>query len=162
MADPQDRPDEGPEAVPPVPPKKAAPKKGTKRRRGVTVEPTDLGPSDASGVAVTDVLPSGLAFVSAAPSQGAYTAATGVWTVGSVANGASATLAIVATVTQAGTIVNTATTRSLSGPTTIPRAARTACPTGWPRSPPAGISSHCGPVRAMSSSSATRAWPVTC
>ena len=84
-----------------------APAVGTNVTFTITV--SDLGPSDASGVAVTDVLPSGLTFVSASPSQGAYTAATGVWTVGSVANGASATLAIVATVTQAGTIVNTAT-----------------------------------------------------
>ncbi|MEO8053919.1 MAG: hypothetical protein ABI768_02120 [Acidobacteriota bacterium] len=84
-----------------------APAVGTNVTFTITV--SDLGPSDASGVAVTDVLPSGLTFVSAAPSQGAYTAATGVWTVGSVANGGSATLAIVATVTQPGTIVNTAT-----------------------------------------------------
>lgn len=84
-----------------------APAVGTNVTFTITV--SDLGPSDASGVAVTDLLPSGLAFVSAAPSQGAYTAATGVWTVGSVANGASATLAIVATVMQPGTIVNTAT-----------------------------------------------------
>ena len=69
----------------------------------------DLGPSDATNLAVTDVLPSGLAFVSATPSQGSYVSATGVWTVGSVVNGGSATLAIVATVTQAGAIVNRAT-----------------------------------------------------
>jgi uncharacterized repeat protein (TIGR01451 family) len=84
-----------------------APAVGTNVTYTVTV--SDLGPSDASGVALTDVLPTGLAFVSAAPSQGTYTAATGVWAVGSVANGASATLSVVATVTQAGTIVNTAT-----------------------------------------------------
>ena len=40
------------------------------------------GPSPATGVAVTEVLSAGLAFESAAPSQGAYDSATGLWTVG--------------------------------------------------------------------------------
>ena len=43
------------------------------------------GPSPATGVAVTEVLSAGLAFESAAPSQGAYDSATGIWTVGSLA-----------------------------------------------------------------------------
>lgn len=74
-----------------------------------TITASDLGPSDASGVAITDILPSGLTFVSATPSQGTYSAATGVWTIGGIAVGALPSLQIVATVTQAGTIVNTAT-----------------------------------------------------
>ena len=53
------------------------------------------GPNDATGVTVTDKLPTGLKFVSASVS-GAYDAATGVWTVGNLANGATATLKIVA------------------------------------------------------------------
>ena len=69
---------------------------------------TNQGPSPATGVAVTDVLSAGLAFDSAAPSQGAYDQATGVWTVGSLDNGASAGLTLTARVTQAGTITNTA------------------------------------------------------
>ena len=43
------------------------------------------GPSPATGVAVTEVLSAGLAFESAAPSQGSYDAATGLWTVGAIA-----------------------------------------------------------------------------
>ncbi|MEO8585279.1 MAG: IPTL-CTERM sorting domain-containing protein [Acidobacteriota bacterium] len=74
-----------------------------------TITLRNNGPSDASAIRVTDVLPSGLTFVSSAPSQGTYTAATGLWAAGSLVNGASATLGITATVTQAGTIVNTAT-----------------------------------------------------
>ncbi len=74
-----------------------------------TVTASDLGPSDATGVEVTDVLPSGLTFVSAAPSQGSFAPATGVWTVGGIAAGSSQTILITATVTQPGVIVNTAT-----------------------------------------------------
>ena len=66
------------------------------------------GPSPATGVQVTDVLPAGLAFESAAASQGAYDPATGLWTVGSLANAASAGLTLTARVTQAGTVTNTA------------------------------------------------------
>ena len=62
-----------------------------------TVTTTDNGPSNASGVQVTDLLPAGLSFVSAAPSAGTtYTSGTGVWNIGALANGASATLAITA------------------------------------------------------------------
>ncbi len=74
-----------------------------------TVTLRNDGPSDASGIAVTDVLPSGLAFVSASASQGAYASATGIWAAGALVLNASATLTITATVTQAGTIANTAT-----------------------------------------------------
>lgn len=84
-----------------------APAVGTNVTFTITVR--NLGPSDATSLAVTDALPSGLAFVSATPSQGSYSAVTGVWAVGSVVNGGSATLAIVATVTQPGAVVNTAT-----------------------------------------------------
>ena len=66
------------------------------------------GPSPATGVAVTEVLSAGLAFESAAPSQGSYDQATGIWTVGSIANAGSAGLTITARVTQAGTVTNTA------------------------------------------------------
>ena len=66
------------------------------------------GPSPATGVQVTEVLSAGLAFESAVPSQGSYDTATGIWTVGSIANAGSAGLTITARVTQAGTVTNTA------------------------------------------------------
>jgi uncharacterized repeat protein (TIGR01451 family) len=66
------------------------------------------GRDNATGVQVTDVLPSGLTFVSSTPSQGSYDNTTGVWTVGNVNAGASANLQIVATVTTSGTKTNTA------------------------------------------------------
>src|SRR5262249_7911231 len=57
------------------------------------------GPADATGVQITDQLPSGVAFVSASP-IGAYDSATGIWTVGSVAKQTSATLTINGTMSQ--------------------------------------------------------------
>ena len=73
-----------------------------------TVTLANAGPSDATNVAVTDALPAGLTFVSATPSAGAYNSGTGVWSVASLASGASATLQIVARVDNTGTITNTA------------------------------------------------------
>jgi uncharacterized repeat protein (TIGR01451 family) len=70
------------------------------------------GPDTATNVEVTDVLPAGVTFVSSAATQGSYHSGTGVWSVGSVANAASGTLTISATVdpgTGGSTIVNTAT-----------------------------------------------------
>jgi uncharacterized repeat protein (TIGR01451 family) len=66
------------------------------------------GPSSATGVQVTDLLPVGLTFVAATPSQGSYTSATGVWDVGSVAANAMPTLQIQATVVSPGAETNTA------------------------------------------------------
>ena len=68
----------------------------------------NAGPSDATGVQVTDQLPAGLTFVSATPATGTYTASTGVWNIGSLVNGATTSLALTATVTATGTITNTA------------------------------------------------------
>ena len=56
------------------------------------------GPDDASGVALTHLLPARLQLVSATASQGAYSSATGIWSVGSLDEGAEATLTIVARV----------------------------------------------------------------
>jgi uncharacterized repeat protein (TIGR01451 family) len=74
-----------------------------------TIAVNDLGPSVAMGVFVTDKLPAGLAFVSATPSQGTYSANTGQWTVGTLAPGAKAVLRITVRVTAAVTYRNTAT-----------------------------------------------------
>ena len=49
-----------------------------------TVRATNRGPSPATGVTIADALPAGLSFVSAAPSQGSYDTATGIWTVGAL------------------------------------------------------------------------------
>ena len=52
-----------------------------------TVTATNAGPSNASGVQVTDLLPPGLTFVSATPSIGTYNSVTGVWNIGGLAGG---------------------------------------------------------------------------
>ena len=62
-----------------------------------TIAVTNDGPSDATGVTVTDELPSGYSYVSD-DGSGAYDDGTGIWTIGALANGATATLNITATV----------------------------------------------------------------
>ena len=74
------------------------------------------GFSTATGVTVSDVLPAGLAFVSATASQGSYNSTTGIWTVGTVNAGAGATLTITATVTTGGTKVNLAQVQTADQP----------------------------------------------
>jgi uncharacterized repeat protein (TIGR01451 family) len=74
-----------------------------------TVKLTDTGPSNATGVQVTDLLPTGLTFISSNPTQGSYNPATGLWNVGAVADGADATLVVQARVVSPGTETNSAT-----------------------------------------------------
>ena len=74
-----------------------------------TVAVTNFGPSDATGVRLTDTLPASLEFVSAISSLGTiYDNVTGVWTIGALRAGAGATLLLDARVLQVGTITNTA------------------------------------------------------
>ena len=73
-----------------------------------TVVVTNQGPARVTGLVVQDLLPAGLSFVSASPSQGSYAEATGAWTIGTLLNAQSATLTLAATVTVAGAITNRA------------------------------------------------------
>jgi uncharacterized repeat protein (TIGR01451 family) len=74
-----------------------------------TVTITNNGPSDAVNVKVEDVLPAGVNFDSSTASQGYYYVMSGIWDVGDLADGASETLTIEATVNTPGDIVNCAT-----------------------------------------------------
>jgi uncharacterized repeat protein (TIGR01451 family) len=65
------------------------------------------GPDTATGVVVTDIVPVGIVFVSATPSQGSFDAASGQWTVGTLPSGATATLQITGIVATIGPITNT-------------------------------------------------------
>nr|MDP9122676.1 DUF11 domain-containing protein [Acidobacteriota bacterium] len=78
-----------------------------------TLTVSNAGPNAATGVTVSDPLPSGLTYVSD-DGGGAYSTGTGLWTVGSLAVGGSATLHIVATVGSTGPIDNVARIASSS------------------------------------------------
>jgi uncharacterized repeat protein (TIGR01451 family) len=87
-----------------------------------TLTLTNAGPLATTGVTVADTLPSGLDYVSDTPSAGSYDAATGIWTVGALANGASETLQITATVLATGDYTNVAevTASDLPDPDSTP------------------------------------------
>ena len=77
-----------------------------------TIAVTNLGPNDATSADVSDVLPAGVAFVSARASQGSYDAGTGIWTLGAVPATRTEILRVTGRVTELGTLVNTATRQS--------------------------------------------------
>ena len=74
-----------------------------------TVTLSNQGADTATGVQVTDLLPAGLTFVSATPSQGTYNNVSGVWTVGTVSSGVPQTLSITALVVSPAAQTNTGT-----------------------------------------------------
>jgi uncharacterized repeat protein (TIGR01451 family) len=75
-----------------------------------TITVTNNGPDTGTGVTLTDTLPSNVTYVSATSTQGTCTrsGSTVTCSIGTLANGASATVTIVVTPTTAGTITNTA------------------------------------------------------
>jgi uncharacterized repeat protein (TIGR01451 family) len=78
-----------------------------------TITVTNNGPDNATGVVLTDVLPGNVNFVSSSTATGSYNDGTGAWTIGALANGASATLTLnveLNTGLSTGTVItNTAT-----------------------------------------------------
>ncbi|MCA9010516.1 MAG: DUF11 domain-containing protein, partial [Planctomycetaceae bacterium] len=96
-----------------------------------TVTARNLGPSNASGVTVSDTdvltlnLPPGVSLVSAIGSGAtSFNSATGIWTIGNLASGASATLTVTLSVGAAtsdnSTITNTATLNTVNETDTLP------------------------------------------
>ena len=80
---------------------------------------TNNGVSDATGVNVLDLLPTGYTYVSNTPSIGNYSNGTGIWTIGNLANAATETLTITATVNVSGNYINTASVSSSTPDLTI-------------------------------------------
>ena len=70
-----------------------------------TLRVTNNGPDRATGVVVSDVIPSGLSYVS---SSGGYNASSGMWNIGTLDSGKSAVIDIVTLVNRTGSIVNEA------------------------------------------------------
>jgi len=79
-----------------------------------TLNVTNIGPSGVHNAAVTQLLPSGIAFVSAAPSQGGWTLAGGIVTfnLGAMPAGSSATMTVIGQAITNGTFVTSATVSS--------------------------------------------------
>ncbi len=73
-----------------------------------TITLTNEGPDEATGIAVTDLLPAGIIFDQANTTAGSYDETTGVWTINSLSNGSQAVLTLVGTTTMEGTFTNTA------------------------------------------------------
>jgi VWFA-related protein len=92
-----------------------------------TITVSNAGPSTATGVLVTDQLPSGFLYVSDNGS-GAYNPATGVWSVGTVAVGGSRTLTITATVNPTGIYTNLANVTADNDPNSNNNTAGVAAP----------------------------------
>ena len=92
---------------------------------------TNNGPDEAKAVSVTDNFPTGLTVNSAVPSVGSWSAPT--WAVGNLANGANASLTIVAKVgtESTGTITNTATVTSTTGDPVLTNNSATATTTSY-------------------------------
>lgn len=95
----------------------AAPVYGTNFTYTLTVSSDATSSATATGVSVTDLLPAEATFVSAT-GTGTYTSGTGVWSVGSLAAGGSASLTITATASGAvaSTVTNTAQITASSQP----------------------------------------------
>lgn len=74
-----------------------------------TITLVNNGIDDATGVTIADKLPTGLSFVAANPAAGtSYDPVTGIWDVGTLANGGSTTLTIDAIVNTVFTVTNIA------------------------------------------------------
>ncbi|WP_345800717.1 hypothetical protein AAIB33_14745 [Microbacterium sp. AZCO] len=85
-----------------------------------TVVATNNGPFSGTGVLVSDLLPSGLTFDAAASGgDGTYDPTTGVWNIGALAVGQSATRRIAVTASTLGTYTNLAALAGIPSPADI-------------------------------------------
>ncbi len=83
-----------------------------------TITVSNVDPSLSMSATMTDILPAGVNFVSATPSQGSCTGtSTVICNLGTIAAGANATVSLVVTPTTAGTLSNTASVPNFEDPT---------------------------------------------
>ncbi|WP_161889333.1 ice-binding family protein [Pontibacter russatus] len=73
-----------------------------------TIVASNAGPYAAGNVIVTEQLPAGLVYISSTVTQGVFDPVTGIYQVGDLAKGATATLTVVARIEKSGTIRNIA------------------------------------------------------
>jgi uncharacterized repeat protein (TIGR01451 family) len=84
-----------------------------------SITASNNGPNLAADVTVTDTLPAGVTYVSATPSQGTCTGTSTVTcNLGTINNGANATISLIVTPTVTGTISNTATVTTTANDST--------------------------------------------
>ncbi|QPH38867.1 Ig-like domain-containing protein [Pedobacter endophyticus] len=110
----------------------AAPVVGSNVTFTITVQ--NAGPADATGVVVSENLPSGYRFISASTS-GTTTYTDGTWSIGNLANGANATLTIVAAVKLDGNYANTVNVASATVDKMMLNNTATATPVPVPNKP---------------------------
>jgi uncharacterized repeat protein (TIGR01451 family)/gliding motility-associated-like protein len=80
-----------------------------------TIKVTNNGPSAATGVKVTDLLPSGYSYVSSTTATGSYNVSTGIWSIGTLSVGSSVSLSVTVKVLSSGSYSNTATVSGNEG-----------------------------------------------
>ncbi len=88
-----------------------------------TITATNNGPKGATGLTIIDQIPSGLAYISSSATKGTYANSTGIWTIGNLANGETATLTLSATVnagTEGNQITNSIDVNALNQTDPIP------------------------------------------
>jgi uncharacterized repeat protein (TIGR01451 family) len=85
----------------------------------ITVNNPSTNGNNAYGVAVNDFLAPGLAYFSSSVSMGSYSPLTGIWTIGTLPSGASATMTLTVSALALGTYTNTATISTDSYDTNI-------------------------------------------
>jgi uncharacterized repeat protein (TIGR01451 family) len=89
-----------------------APVQGTEFNFTVTAK--NNGPDPATGLKVTDILPTGVTYVSSTPSAGTYSSSTGVWDIGSLAKDATVTLTLKVSADGLNAVTNTASVSALN------------------------------------------------
>jgi len=83
------------------------------------IEVINYGPSTAKNVVVSDLLPSGVKFLSYSASKGSYAQSSGKWYIGELAKGESVTLDILCKVMTEGIITNNAKVTTSSNDTNL-------------------------------------------